>query len=216
MGFPPLLNLSTGLSTATLPGQTTKTAITEEFMFQNVAYWPTVYRTGGLGVSQPDKKTTDIANVLTLPAKRAGQAGRVMSTCRPLARLFLSPSSARAHSLKRGRALSVVKGQGRNKLLSLTVRHWSFQSRFQLREVSLVKGEFLLFQHPATSADHNFACVRSILTYLVTLTRYLNIFYILTGKTNSFKKLSFTILRFRVRILLFFELLNLPLHFDLG
>jgi hypothetical protein len=72
--------------------------------------------------SQPDKKTTDIANVLTLPAKRAGQAGRVMSTCRPLARLFLSPSSA--HSLKCGRALSVVKGQEvGNKLLSLTVRH---------------------------------------------------------------------------------------------
>ena len=72
--------------------------------------------------SQPDKKTTGIANVLTLPAKRAGQAGRVMSTCRPLARLFLSPCSA--HSLKCGRALSVVKGQqGRNKLLSLTVRH---------------------------------------------------------------------------------------------
>ena len=33
-------------STAALPGQTTKTALTEEFMFQNVAYWPTVYRTG--------------------------------------------------------------------------------------------------------------------------------------------------------------------------
>ena len=138
-----------------------------------------------------------------------------MSTCRPLARLFLSPRSA--HSLKCGRALSVVKGQGRNKLLSLTVRHWSFQSRFQLREVSLVKGEFLLFQHPA-SADHHFACVRSILTYLVTLSRYLNNFYILTGKTNSFKKLLFTILRFRIRILLCFELavLNLPLHFWSG
>ena len=27
--------------------QTTKTALTEEFMFQNVAYRPTVYRTGG-------------------------------------------------------------------------------------------------------------------------------------------------------------------------
>ena len=47
MGFPPLLNLSTTLFTAALPGQTTKTALTEEFMFQNVAYRPTVYRTGG-------------------------------------------------------------------------------------------------------------------------------------------------------------------------
>ena len=47
MGFPPLLNLSTRLSTTALPGQTTKTALTEEFMFQNVAYRPTVYRTGG-------------------------------------------------------------------------------------------------------------------------------------------------------------------------
>ena len=46
MGFPPLLNLSTRLSTAALPGQPTKTALTEEFMFQNVAYRPTVYRTG--------------------------------------------------------------------------------------------------------------------------------------------------------------------------
>ena len=46
MGFPPLLNLSTRLSTAAWPGQTTKTAQTLEFMFQNVAYWPTVYRTG--------------------------------------------------------------------------------------------------------------------------------------------------------------------------
>ena len=46
MGFPPLLNLSTRLSTTALPGQTTKTALTEEFMFQNVAYRPTVYRTG--------------------------------------------------------------------------------------------------------------------------------------------------------------------------
>ena len=44
MGFPPLLNLPT----AAMPGQTTKTAITEEFMFQNVAYWPTVYITGYL------------------------------------------------------------------------------------------------------------------------------------------------------------------------
>ena len=42
MGFPPLLNLPT----AAMPGQTTKTALTEEFMFQNVAYWPTVYITG--------------------------------------------------------------------------------------------------------------------------------------------------------------------------
>ena len=31
-----------------LPGQTTKTALTEEFMFQNVAYRPTVYITGVL------------------------------------------------------------------------------------------------------------------------------------------------------------------------
>ena len=46
MGFPPLLNLSTRLSTAAWPGQTTKTAQTLEFMLQNVAYWPTVYRTG--------------------------------------------------------------------------------------------------------------------------------------------------------------------------
>ena len=50
MGFPPLLNLSTRLSTAALPGQTTKTALTEEFMFQNVAYRPTVYRTGGMSI----------------------------------------------------------------------------------------------------------------------------------------------------------------------
>ena len=47
MGFPPLLNLSTRLSTAALPGQTTKMAQTLESMFQNVAYRPTVYRTGG-------------------------------------------------------------------------------------------------------------------------------------------------------------------------
>ena len=46
MGFPPLLNLSTKLSTAALPSQTTKTALTLEFMFQNVAYRPTVYITG--------------------------------------------------------------------------------------------------------------------------------------------------------------------------
>ena len=46
MGFPPLLNLSTRLSTAALPGQTTKMAQTLESMFQNVAYRPTVYRTG--------------------------------------------------------------------------------------------------------------------------------------------------------------------------
>ena len=39
-------NLKAYLSTAALPGQTTKTAITEEFMFQNVAYRPTVYITG--------------------------------------------------------------------------------------------------------------------------------------------------------------------------
>ena len=44
MGFPTLLNLPT----AAMPGQTTKTALTEEFMFQNLAYWPTVYRTGAI------------------------------------------------------------------------------------------------------------------------------------------------------------------------
>ena len=33
-------------STAALPDQTIKTALTEEFMFQNVAYRPTVYITG--------------------------------------------------------------------------------------------------------------------------------------------------------------------------
>ena len=43
-------NLKAYLSTAALPGQTTKTALTEEFMFQNVAYKPTVYITGGLAV----------------------------------------------------------------------------------------------------------------------------------------------------------------------
>ena len=46
MGFPLLLNLPT----AALPGQTTKTALTEEFMFQNVAYRPTVYITGHITV----------------------------------------------------------------------------------------------------------------------------------------------------------------------
>ena len=56
MGFPPLLNLSTRLSTAALPGQTTKMAQTLESMFQNVAYRPTVYRTGVL----LDKKTDQI------------------------------------------------------------------------------------------------------------------------------------------------------------
>ena len=40
------LNIKLNLSTAALPGQTTKTALTEEFMFQNVAYRPTVYITG--------------------------------------------------------------------------------------------------------------------------------------------------------------------------
>jgi len=40
------INIKLDLSTAALPGQTTKTALTEEFMFQNVAYRPTVYRTG--------------------------------------------------------------------------------------------------------------------------------------------------------------------------
>ena len=39
-------NTKLNLSTAALPGQTTKTALTEEFMFQNVAYRPTVYITG--------------------------------------------------------------------------------------------------------------------------------------------------------------------------
>ena len=39
-------NLKPYLSTAALPGQTTKTALTEDFMFQNVAYRPTVYITG--------------------------------------------------------------------------------------------------------------------------------------------------------------------------
>jgi hypothetical protein len=38
------------LSTAALPGQTTKTALTEEFMFQNVAYRPTVSITGSKGI----------------------------------------------------------------------------------------------------------------------------------------------------------------------
>ena len=52
MGFPPLPNLSTRLSTAAWPGQTTKTAQTLEFMFQNVAYRPTVYRTGVEAYSQ--------------------------------------------------------------------------------------------------------------------------------------------------------------------
>ena len=42
------INLKAYLSTAALPGQTTKTALTEEFMFQNVAYRPTVYITGPL------------------------------------------------------------------------------------------------------------------------------------------------------------------------
>ena len=131
------------------------------------------------------RKRTGLVSVLPLPAKRAGQAGRVMSTCRPPARLFLSPSSA--PSIKCGPALSVVKGQGRNKLLSLlTVRHWSFQSRFQLREVSLlVKGEFLLFQLLQLTIIlpvwNQFWPTWSLLT------RYLNNFYILTGKTNSIK-----------------------------
>ena len=38
------INLKAYLSTAALPGQTTKTALTEEFMFQNVAYRPTGVR----------------------------------------------------------------------------------------------------------------------------------------------------------------------------
>ena len=44
MGLPTLLNLPT----VALPGQTTKMALTEEFMFQNVAYRPTVYITGDI------------------------------------------------------------------------------------------------------------------------------------------------------------------------
>ena len=39
------INLKAYLSAAALPGQTTKMALTEEFMFQNVAYRPTVYIT---------------------------------------------------------------------------------------------------------------------------------------------------------------------------
>jgi hypothetical protein len=35
------INIKLDLSTDALPGQTTKTALTEEFMFQNVAYRPT-------------------------------------------------------------------------------------------------------------------------------------------------------------------------------
>ena len=54
VGFPPLLNLSTRLSTAALPGQTTKMAQTLESMFQNVAYRPTVYRTGSICISLPE------------------------------------------------------------------------------------------------------------------------------------------------------------------
>ena len=50
MGFPPLLNLPA----AAMPGQTTKTAQTEEFMFQNIAYWPTVYITGGITTQKND------------------------------------------------------------------------------------------------------------------------------------------------------------------
>ena len=40
------INLKAYLSTAALPAQTTKMALTEEFMFQNVAYRPTVCITG--------------------------------------------------------------------------------------------------------------------------------------------------------------------------
>ena len=50
MGFPPLLNLPT----AAMPGQTTKTALTEEFMFQNVAYRPTVYITGDITMAKTE------------------------------------------------------------------------------------------------------------------------------------------------------------------
>jgi hypothetical protein len=49
-------NLKVYLSTAALPGQTTKTALTEEFMFQNVAYRPTVYITGIKSVKKPGKR----------------------------------------------------------------------------------------------------------------------------------------------------------------
>ena len=48
------INLKAYLSTAALPGQTTKMALTEEFMFQNVAVWPTVYITGDFSKSGPD------------------------------------------------------------------------------------------------------------------------------------------------------------------
>ena len=54
--FPPLLNLSTRLSTTALPGQTTKMAQTLESMFQNVAYRPTVYRTGVETIFCPYKR----------------------------------------------------------------------------------------------------------------------------------------------------------------
>ena len=63
MGFPPLLNLSTRLSTAALPGQTTKMAQTLESMFQNVAYRPTVYRTGGKGEIAMGEEMT-LTNIL--------------------------------------------------------------------------------------------------------------------------------------------------------
>ena len=36
-----------------LTALTAQTAPTKEFMFQNVAYWPTVYRTGGQSVYDP-------------------------------------------------------------------------------------------------------------------------------------------------------------------
>jgi hypothetical protein len=47
-----IFNIKAYLSTAALPGQTIKTALTEEFMFQNVAYRPTVYRTGDTANAQ--------------------------------------------------------------------------------------------------------------------------------------------------------------------
>ena len=66
MGFPPLLNLPT----AAMPGQTTKTALTEEFMFQNVAYRPTVSKTGVSGRKAGSEKW------------RQGCEGRAHSTTR--------------------------------------------------------------------------------------------------------------------------------------
>ena len=74
MVFPPLVNLSTKLSTAALPSQTTKTALTLEFMFQNVAYRPTVYITGIMAKkigdkscqSNFDKRSSDFGSFLVI------------------------------------------------------------------------------------------------------------------------------------------------------